>query len=100
MADLEALDREIDHLADIMDVTELANEAMKYCAAMSVWLHNNIEKLDRDEYKAMIAMATLESAKKMKTATRNIHEANINIMASFMALEDMKDLIKGGKVDA
>lgn len=100
MADIEALGREIDHLADIMDVTELASEAMKYCAAMGVWLHKNIEKLDKEEYKALIAMATLEPAEKMKIATRNIHEANIHIKASFMALEDMKDSIKGGKVDA
>ena len=100
MTDIEALGREIDHLADIMDVTELASEAMKYCAAMGVWLHNNIEKLDTDEHKALIAMATLESAEKMKTATRNIHEANIHIKSSFMALEAMKDSIKGGKIDA
>lgn len=91
MTDLEALDIEINHLADIMDVGELATEAMKYCAAIGVWVHKNIEKLDADEDKALITMATIESAEDIKTAVRNIHIANIHIKSCFMALEMAKE---------
>ena len=96
MVDLDALGREIDHLADIMDVTELSNEAMKYVAAMGVWLHKNIEKLDTDEHKALIAMTTLSSVEELKEATTKIHVSCIEIKSSFTALE----MTKGGKVDA
>lgn len=96
MSDLEALGREIDHLADIMDVTELSNEAMKYLAAMGVRLQNNIEKLDTDEQKALITMSTIGTAEKLREATTKIHESCIEIKSSFMALE----MVKGGKVDA
>ena len=96
MADLDALGREIDHLAEIMDVTELSNEAMKYVAAMGMWLQKNIEKLDTDEHKALIAMTTLSTAEKLREATTKIHESCIEIKSSFMALE----MAKGGKADA
>jgi hypothetical protein len=96
MADLKALGREIEHLAEIMDVTELSNEAMKYMAAMGVWVQNNVEKLDTDEQKALIAMATLDAAEKLREATTKVHEACIEIKSSFMALE----IAKGGKADA
>lgn len=96
MADLEALGREIDHLADIMDVTELSIEAMKYMAAMGAWLQKNIEKLDTVEEKALIAMTTLNAAEKLKEASTKTQESCMEIKSSFMALE----IAKGGKLDA
>lgn len=96
MADLEALDREIKHLADIMDVSELSKEAMKYIAAMGAWLQNNVEKLETDDDKALIAITTLGATEKLRKATTNIQEACIEIKSSFMAL----DMVKGGKVNA
>ncbi len=93
-ADLEAMSREINHLADIMDVTELSNEAMKYVAAMGAWLRNNIEKLDMDEQKALIAMTTLNTSEKLKEATTKIHESCMEIKISFIALETVKGGVK------
>lgn len=94
-ADLEALGREIDHLADIMDVTELSNEAMKYISAISVWLRNNLEKLDNDRDKTLIAIGSIDVVDKLREATTIVNDVSTSIKTNFIIL----DLLKKGETN-
>lgn len=93
-ADLEAMSREIDHLADIMDVTELSREAMKYITAMSVWLQNHMEKLDNDRDKDLIAIGSIDVVNKLREAITIVNDVSTSIKTNFIIL----DLLKKGEI--
>ena len=96
---IKGLTKEINHYADIMDVSDLGEESMKYCAAIGARVYKEIKKIESEEDRLIASMCSIEPLKQLQEATRLIGNASEKLKVCFLLLNEMKGDIANGRIN-
>lgn len=86
----KSISNEVNHYAEIMDISDLGGEAMKYCAAIAVRADIEIKKLESDEEKAIAGIIAMEPLNQIQEAMKSMAGACNALRAGFAILNEVK----------